>query len=244
MRNIRIKPLLLFHLLALALLASLCWQPTQAYWDLIDRAFFKMINGSLRGSHFLQLFWGLANHKYADWLEDVVILGFAIACVKQTPRELRTKKIAEIFFCICYIAFTIYVVNRLVFRENLIITRLSPSLVMEDCVRVTREIPWLSIKDSSSRSFPGDHATTALLFAACFCWLSKWRLGICAVLYAAFLCMPRMITGAHWLSDVLVGSGSIALLFLSWAFYTPLATSVSSGLLRLCNRPRKIRTSR
>jgi membrane-associated phospholipid phosphatase len=39
--------------------------------------------------------------------------------------------------------------------------------------------------------------------------------------------MPRLITGAHWLSDVLVGSGGIVLFFLSIAFCTPLANSLT-----------------
>jgi Kdo2-lipid A phosphotransferase len=80
----------------------------------------------------------------------------------------------------------------------------------------------MSTKDDSSKSFPGDHGTTALLFAASFSYLAGWRLGLLASLYAAFLCMPRLITGAHWLSDVIVGSGTITILFLSWAFCTPL----------------------
>jgi membrane-associated phospholipid phosphatase len=85
----------------------------------------------------------------------------------------------------------------------------------------------MSIKDGSSKSFPGDHGTTALLFAASFTYLAGWRLGLLACFYAAFLCLPRLITGAHWLSDIVVGSGSITLFFMAWAIYTPLFKRVT-----------------
>jgi membrane-associated phospholipid phosphatase len=110
---------------------------------------------------------------------------------------------------------------------------LSPTMVIDDSIRLSKEIPWMKIKDGSSKSFPGDHGTTALLFAASFSYLAGWRLGILASFYAAFLCMPRLITGAHWLSDVLVGSGTITMIFLSWAFCTPLFSRFTDGCQRL-----------
>jgi membrane-associated phospholipid phosphatase len=45
--------------------------------------------------------------------------------------------------------------------------------------------------------------------------------------------MPRLITGAHWLSDVIVGSGTITIVFLSWAFCTPLFSRFTSACERL-----------
>ena len=216
------KTLLFCHALAAIFLITLFLPSTKGFWEVIDVAFFKWVNGSLDGRPNWQLFWALANHKLADWVEDLCVLFFFAAYVKQACRSMRPRKIAELLFCILYIGAIIYFVNRMLFRENLSIPRLSPTLVVDSSVRLSEHISWLHIKDDSSKSFPGDHGTTALLFAASFSYLAGWRLGILASLYAAFLCMPRLITGAHWFSDVLVGSGSITLLFLSWAFCTPL----------------------
>ena len=218
----RFKILLLCHVIAALLFASLFWPLTKVYWEAVDIAFFKGINFTLRDHPYWQLFWAFANHKLADWIEDLCVLCFFVAYVRQAHRNLRKRKVAELLFCVLYIGAIIYFINRMLFRENLSIPRLSPTLVVDNSVRLSEEIPWMSIKDDSSKSFPGDHGTTALLFAASFTYLAGWRLGILASLYAAFLCMPRLITGAHWLSDVIVGSGTITIVFLSWAFCTPM----------------------
>jgi membrane-associated phospholipid phosphatase len=215
------KTLLFCNALVAILLTTLFLPSTKGFWEVIDIAFFKWVNGSLEGRPRWQVFWALANHKLADWVEDLFVLIFFILYVKEGVKALRGRRVAELLFCVLYIAAIIYFVNRLLFRENLSIPRLSPTLVVDSSIRLSEHIPWLHIKDDSSKSFPGDHGTTALLFAASFSYLAGWRLGILASLYAAFLCMPRLITGAHWFSDVIVGSGSITLLFLSWAFCTP-----------------------
>ena len=216
------RQLLFLHVIGALLFCSLFLPVTRPYWESLDVAFFKWINSSLKGHPSWQLFWACANHKLADWIEDLFILVFFIAYVKKTKAALRTKKIAELLFCVLFIGAVIYFVNRLFFREHFNIPRLSPTLVVEDSIHLSQEIPWMSIKDDSSKSFPGDHGTTALLFAATYTYLAGWRLGLLACLYAAFLCLPRLITGAHWLSDVVVGSGTIAILCLSWVFCTPL----------------------
>lgn len=228
-RTWKLKVLLLCHLIAALLFASLFWPVTKAYWEIIDVAFFKMVNSTLKDRPLWQLFWAFANHKLADWVEDICILCFFIAHVYRARRGLKVRKISELIFCVLCIAAVIYFINRILFRQNLDIPRLSPTLVIDDSVRLSDEIPWMSIKDDSSKSFPGDHGTTALLFAASFSYIAGWRLGLLASLYAAFLCMPRLITGAHWLSDIVVGSGSIALVCLSWAFCSPLFMRFTDG---------------
>jgi membrane-associated phospholipid phosphatase len=228
----KLKILLLCHILSAMLFASLFWPVTHVYWESIDVAFFKLVNSTLRERPYWQLFWALANHKLADWVEDLCVLCFFVAYVRQAHRNLRKRKVAELLFCVLYIGAIIYFINRMLFRENLDIPRLSPTLVVDDSVRLSEEISWMSIKDDSSKSFPGDHGTTALLFAASFSYLAGWRLGLLASLYAAFLCMPRLITGAHWLSDVIVGSGTITILCLSWAFCTPLFVKFTDGCER------------
>jgi Kdo2-lipid A phosphotransferase len=217
----KLKLLLLWHLVIALTITSFICPFTKIFWEKLDIAFFQFLNGSLEGHKYWQIFWALANHKMHDWLEDIVILCFFVIYIRNVHKQLRARKASELFFCIVYIAAIIYFINRILFRKFLHIPRQSPTLILDSCVRLSEEIPWLSIKDDSSKSFPGDHATTALLFAASFSYIAGWRFGILASLYAAFLCLPRLITGAHWLSDVIVGSGCITMFFLSWAFCTP-----------------------
>lgn len=236
-----IPKLLLFHAIVIALIATFVWPFTRTYWDIVDHTFFKWINKTLEGSPLRQLFWACANHKWADWIEDLCILAFFIFFVRSLPKGIRRQGVAQILFSILYCAAVLFFVNRIVFREHLIIYRDSPTLVIENTVRLSQEIPWMRIKDDSNKCFPGDHATTALLFAGCYAFLAKRKLALWGGIYALFLCMPRMIAGAHWLSDVIVGSGSIVLLFLSWAFFTPLASWGTDKLLKFFTFFRKFK---
>lgn len=231
----KLKSFLLLQTLLALLLTSLFWSKTAIYWQNIDIAFFKLINQSLLDRPCWQMFWAFANHKYADWLEDLCIMIFFTVWIRKSPVSLHKIRIAQLLFCILYIAFILFFVNRILFREFIEIPRPSPSLMIENSVMLSQEISWMKIKDMSKASFPGDHATTALLFAASFSYLAGWRFGVIAWIYASFLCVPRLITGAHWLSDVIVGSGGIALFFLSIAFCTPLANSLSSCFVRMFN---------
>lgn len=232
----KLRQLLFWHVIAALLFSSLFWPVTREYWQTLDVAFFKAINSTLKDRPAWQLFWACANHKLADWIEDIFILAFFIAYIRKAQAGMRSRRVIEFIFCILYTAAIIYFVNKTLFREHLHIPNLSPTLVVDDSVRLSQEIPWMAIKDDSSYSFPGDHGTTAILFASAFTYLAGWRVGLLAGLYAAFLCIPRLITGAHWLTDVLIGSGTIAMVCLSWAFCTPLFTWFTDGSVRLLQK--------
>jgi membrane-associated phospholipid phosphatase len=231
-RNWNLSRLLLLHLAAVLLFSTLFFSFTANYWETIDTATFQVLNGSLKGSHSWQVFWALANHKLADWVEDLFILGFCIAHVKSQPKERRARSIAELLFMILLIAATIVLINRIFFREVIRLPRESPTKILDGAILLSHVVPWLHTKIRASTCFPADHATTALLFAAIYAYFAKWRLGILSCLYAVFLCMPRLIAGAHWLSDVIVGSGTILLVVLSIAFCTPLHTKIIDRLER------------
>jgi membrane-associated phospholipid phosphatase len=211
----------LCHLLAVLLAVTLFWPVTAAYWRTLDVSFFQCINGTLEGRPLWQTFWALANHKWADWVEDGVVLCFFLSYIYSRPKGLRLRAAADLLLLVLYIAAIIYFVNAKLFRECIQIHRESPTLVVDSSIRLSQEVTWMHIKEGSNKSFPGDHGTTALLFAAAFSTIAGWQRGIAACLYGAFLCLPRLIAGAHWLSDILVGSGAITLVFLSWFFCTP-----------------------
>jgi len=224
-----IKGLLFCHLLIIILAGSFFWPTTKHVWEMIDISLFKWLNNSLKGREHWQLFWAMSNHRLADWVEDIVIFTFYVLHIKRTVKEKRSKRISELVFCVFYIAFIIIFINRVLFRYIIVFYRDSPTLALDDTLRLSEEIPWMSIKDDSSKCFPGDHATTALLFAASYSLLAPRKLSIFAWGYTIFLCLPRMFAGAHWFSDVMVGSGSITLFFLSWAFCTPFMFYAAKG---------------
>jgi membrane-associated phospholipid phosphatase len=157
-----------------------------------------------------------------DWVEDIVFLTFFTIAIWQAPRGERTRRAAQLLFTILFAACVIFFINRVLFRETLHIPRDSPSIVVQPCIRLSDEVRWMSVKDDSHSSFPGDHATTLILFAACTTFFAGRRLGLYAILYAALRTLPRLVAGAHWFSDVAVGGGTIVLTTLAWGLCTPL----------------------
>lgn len=214
----RMRPLLLCHLVIGLLLASFflsLWQP-------LDQAVFTFLNENLKKYPSCWGWLALANHSLADWFEDLCILGFYILSILGTAKIERKERIWQFVFSALFIAFTILLINRLLCRDLLHLRRDSPTLSMEGSLRLSEKVPWLTVKDESSKSFPGDHATTALLFASTYAFFAKRPLSTYGYFYASLLCLPRLIAGAHWLSDLVVGSGSIVLFAMSWLLFTPL----------------------
>ncbi len=218
------KPLLFSHLAIILLLGSFLWPATRCGWEIVDRAVFKCLNGTLDGHPFAQIFWGLLNHKRVDLIEDAVFLLFFILGIYAAPKQDRLRRTGQFVFCILFAGCIIFFVNRTFLRNHVLIPRDSPSIVIQPHVRVTETLTRIKIKDKTAASFPGDHATTLLLFATLYTFFAGKKLGLYAYLYAAFRILPRLIVGAHWLSDILVGSVSLSLFFICWALCTPLHT--------------------
>lgn len=217
--------LLTIHLLIAALVAILFYDVHHGPFSPLDKGCFRLLNSWVAESSLWQNFWAMANHRMADWVEDVVFILFFYWMIRSTAKSEQPRKIAEILFFILFASFIILVANELLFRVLLHIRRDSPTLIMDDFTNLSEKITWLKVKFKSPKSFPGDHATTALIFMATFTYLARKHKLILfsAISYGIFLCLPRLIAGAHWLSDILVGSGSIVAIFFGWAFYTPLA---------------------
>jgi len=233
----KIKALLFVHLLLLVLLGMFYCSFTYPFIESIDRHFFLMLNSPLEGRPLVQLFWAFMNHNKADLVEDGVFLLFFFLGILNTPKGQKTHRLAQFLFSCLIIGSIIYCVNHTLLRSHTLIPRKSPSLVIEPCVRLSKTLPWLTVKDKTFLSFPGDHATTLILFASLYSFFVGRRLGKYTWFYAVFRFMPRLVVGAHWLSDILIGSVSLALFFLSWILCTPyhkqIIALIEKGLLYL-----------
>ena len=70
------------------------------------------------------------------------------------------------------------------------------------------------------------------VFLALFARGSKLAL---VMLLTLFLMLPRLVAGAHWVSDDLVGGMILTLMAFAWGYCTPFAELLASGMLRLAN---------
>ena len=124
------------------------------------------------------------------------------------------------------------VVLNLLGQSLIPVQRTSPSLSFDDVVRVRDLLPTVPTKDASRDSFPGDHGMMLLIFAG-FMWRyfgqKAFMVGLAIFIVFA---LPRMMIGAHWFTDIFVGSLSVVLIGLSWVLLTPLSDRVISLLNR------------
>jgi membrane-associated phospholipid phosphatase len=114
----------------------------------------------------------------------------------------------------------------------------SPSMVVGGAIQMSDFFPGLEktweLKDRSSQSFPGDHASVLLIWGM-FMTVFAQRIGQLLVIWglAVLFMMPRLVAGAHWGQDDYIGGVLLALLALGWGYYTPFAAKVSEGLLKV-----------
>ncbi len=234
--------------LFIVLLMFLSWMSPRArpYWDLFDLKTFTYLNSWVHSSPFWQNFWAFTGHRIMDWIHDLLMLLFFLFSIKWANDALKEREIAELIFSALFIALVICMVNGILFPEFIHMPRKSPTMIDKEAFRLGSVIDWMKVKDHSRKSFPGDHATTATLFACLIFHLMGKKAGFVAAVYAIFFCLPRLIAGAHWLTDNLIGSASIALITTSLAFGTPFAnwaiTAIEKGLKKLRKKETWIKT--
>ncbi len=100
--------------------------------------------------------------------------------------------------------------------------RLSPSLVLSPFYDLNTLEIGIKTKVKSHHSFPGDHGVTTFIYSLLVILLIRNRtVTALAVIFALLNNLPRLFSGAHWLSDVIVGGGAITMLVLPFAIATP-----------------------
>lgn len=102
------------------------------------------------------------------------------------------------------------------------VKRASPTLTFTDINRVS-ELLSVPTKDASRDSFPGDHGMMLLIFSA-FMWRYFGKVaGLIALIIFVVFAFPRVMIGAHWFTDIIVGSMTVILIGLPWVLLTPLS---------------------
>lgn len=231
----RWRPFLLILFFALLLLASWFFAPTAKLWAAFDHWAFFALNDSLRAKPITQIFWALANVRLADLFGATFILGFSLLYVFDKGKEAAISRLAQLFYYLIWFELGMLFLKELLFHilvaANFL--RESPTIVFSNTVLLSEAVPWLKIKDASRWCFPSDHAFIVLQWSG-FMWVyAGWRLGLPAFISSWFFILPRLFAGAHWISDVLVGSLPIALVFVAHACFTPIYSFAMRYLERL-----------
>ena len=201
-------------ILVLLSLLSLSWfiPLTQQYWQHLDTHTYFLLNKSLIGHSFLQQAAAWINSRYGDWLYESIIVGtylIYIALPTSQSRKAKAYNMLQAMLCIVLVQ----IINKMIFCELLSLTRHSPSMTLERYVDLSA-FSYPNNKVISYNSFPADHAITLFL-----CSLFSWQhfnkpIATGVTVLSLLMILPRLASGAHWLSDVILGAGVIAAL--SW----------------------------
>ena len=225
----RPKALLISSALALLLVASWLTPATRQLWDGFDLAVFRLLNDSLALGHGWQMFWAVANYRALDLLPAALILAVFVASIWGRPRDVQNQRWALLGVLAAVLIF-VPPLMELVVHETLHYSRPSPTLMLDDTLRLSQLVPSIKAKDASPACFPGDHAFVLLTVTSFFWYVGRRRDALLATLIAAMFALPRLVSGAHWATDVLIGGGTAALLAGSWAFATPLCHRLATLL--------------
>lgn len=225
--------------LILLMICSWLFSFTHVFWETLDKYIFFSLNNLIARSSLSQVFWAISNHNYMDWIHDLVMIGFFIGYIARKDDKDKLYKFCEIFFFSLWIAITILLINRFIMTDIFHIHRKSPSIVYDNITHLSEKVSWLRVKERSHTSFPGDHGTTAVFFALVMGHLRGFKSFCLSALYSSYWILPRLIVGAHWMTDILIGSLTISMLAMSISIYTPFKTIVVGIFYRFASSFRK-----
>jgi membrane-associated phospholipid phosphatase len=221
------------HLIALFILGTWLWAPTHTLWNALDHTSFHALNGTLGHVLGWDLFWALASTRV--W--DVLVGGLMLCLFIQQDWVFPKAGVRHALFTFLGVLLALVVVRVAVTKlgEYLGWQHASPSIQLAAFAHhLSDQFPMieqaLEIKDRSSKSFPGDHASVLLawgLFMSMFC---RGRTRALFIGLALFLCMPRLIAGAHWMSDDFASGLAIALISIAWGYHTPFGAWIAAML--------------
>lgn len=221
--------ILLLNAVGFLLLASWYWTAFEGFWFELDRTVFYFFNRLIGTGGFFCYFVAVTNLRPFDLVSFAAMLTIFYSHYRNTNVEGK-RWLAAIGVAMLLSAFILKRVDDLVSWS-----RISASLYFDDLngdVNFVSGLTGLPAKDISFTSFPGDHAMMLLIFCAYMRrYLGTGPFWQGVAVFTVFS-LPRIMSGAHWLSDVAVGSLSFALIVLSWLVLTPLADIVISWLER------------
>ncbi|HDL17319.1 MAG TPA: hypothetical protein ENH27_05715 [Rhizobiales bacterium] len=213
-------------------MASWILPVSRGWWDRLDVAAFRFLNGSLSLGEWWQVLWALANNRGTDVFSGTLILLLIVSWLWGRPRDVQNMKLASLGALLLFMGAVIMSLHPLIIKW-IGYARPSPTLVLDGVFWLDKLVPSIDAKVADRSSFPGDHAFILVTFALFFIFLGPWRTAAVASLLALVFNLPRLVGGAHWLTDGVIGGAIPALLVVSWLLATPLGYYLARMFLPL-----------
>lgn len=221
--------IILLNIFGIGLFLSWYLPESHGLWFSVDASTFHYFNQHLADNPCLLNLAAITNNRAFDGVSLLAMGGlFLYFFIKQDITGKHKMIIMGLVMLISAI-----LLNQL--GHLLPVERPSPTLTFSDIYRVT-ELTGIPTKDSSRDSFPGDHGLMLMIFAGFMLrYFTRWAFAL-AVVFVILFSLPRIIVGAHWFTDIYVGSLSLACVGLSWWLLTPASDAAINFLNRLIPR--------
>lgn len=209
--------ILLLNATGLALFLSWYLPVNHGFWFPIDSGIFHFFNEQLVKSQAILWLVAITNNRAFDGC-SLLAMGCLMLSFWLKEDTAGRRRIIIIGLVMLL---TAVVINQLA-QGLMPVKRSSPSLFFPDIHRVS-ELLNISTKDASKDSFPGDHGMMLLIFASFMLrYFGKKAFAVALIIVVVFA-FPRVMIGAHWLTDIVIGSLSAVLIGVPWCLMTPLS---------------------
>lgn len=221
----RLLTILVLNMLGIALFFSWYLPANHGFWFTIDKALFYWFNNRLITSKPLLWLLAVTNFRAFDGISLLAMGGLYLHFWRRETPPGRRRLLA---IGITMLIFSL-VLNQL--GHSIPVSHPSPTKFFPDVNHVSK-LTGIPTKDASSDSFPGDHGMMLMVFASFMLRYFTRRAFLLAVAIVLIFSSPRIMIGAHWFTDVAVGSLSIVLVGMSWCLMTPLSDMIVNALYR------------
>lgn len=225
MKTKRLLLILLLNMLGLLLFFSWYLPASHGLWFTLDKGIFYWFNDRMVTSKTLLWLVAVTNFRAFDGISLLAMGGLYLHFWRgETPEGRRRMLAIGITMLI-----TAVCLNQL--GHLIPVSHSSPTKFFPNVHHVST-LTGIPTKDSSADSFPGDHGMMLMIFA-CFMlrYFTRGAFAL-AVLIVLVFSLPRVMIGAHWFTDISVGSLSIVLVGMSWWLLTPASDYLVNWLNR------------
>lgn len=225
MKN-NISIIFVLNIAGLVLFSSWYFLYHHGFWFPLDSAIFHFFNHGVSDNRAWVWFLAITNNRAFDACSLLAMGGLVLSFwLKESPEGQR-----RIFIIGVVMLLSAIIIYQLA-QHLLPVKRASPSISFDDAYRVS-EMLSVPTKDASKDSFPGDHGMMLLIFST-FMWryFGLRAFFISLIIFVVFA-FPRVMIGAHWFTDIAVGSMTAVLIGMPWILLTPLSDRIIARLDR------------
>lgn len=216
----RLPLILLLNVAGLGLFLSWYLPVNHGFWFPVDAGIFHFFNQHLADSRGWAWFLAIINNRAFDGCS---LLAMGCLMLSFWLKEDATGRRRIIIIGLVMLLAAV-IINQLA-QHLMPVKRASPTLFFPDVYRVSDLINF-STKDASKDSFPGDHGMMLLIFST-FMWrYFGGKAFVVALIIFVIFTFPRVMIGAHWFTDIAVGSLTAVLIGIPWVLMTPLSDKI------------------